>query len=62
MPDSRHFLVEILRLATQFWCSERKRTIRGAVLLLAALTMLQMVMAVLLNKWSAGLFDALEQH
>jgi len=62
MPDSRHFLVEFLRLARQFWCSEHKRTIRGAALLLAALTMLQMVMAVLLNRWSAGLFNALEQH
>jgi putative ATP-binding cassette transporter len=62
MPESRHFLVEFLRLAKQFWCSEQKRTIRGAALLLALLTMLQMVMAVLLNRWSAGLFDALEQH
>jgi putative ATP-binding cassette transporter len=62
MPDSRHFLVQFLRLARLFWCSEQKRTIRGAALLLAALTMLQMVMAVLLNRWSAGLFNALEQH
>ncbi len=30
--------------------------------MLAALTVLQMVMAVLLTQWSAGLFNALEQH
>lgn len=36
--------------------------IRKAAVLLAVLTMVQMVMAVLLTQWSAGLFNALEQH
>ncbi len=31
-------------------------------MVLAALTVLQMVMAVLITQWSAGLFNALEQH
>ena len=62
MPQSRHFFAEFLRLTKQFWCSNRKLKIRGAVLLLAVLTVLQMVMAVLMTQWSAGLFNALEQH
>lgn len=62
MPQSRHFFIEFLRLTKQFWCSNRKLKIRSAVLLLAALTVLQMVMAVLMTQWSAGLFNALEQH
>ena len=62
MSEPRPFLVEFLGLSRQFWCSERKLKIRVTALLLAFLTMLQMVMAVLLTKWSAGLFDALEQH
>ena len=62
MPESRNFLLDFFRLTKQFWCSKRKLKIRGTVLLLALLTILQMVMAVLLNRWSAGLFNALEQH
>jgi len=62
MPQSRHFFIEFLRLTKQFWCSNRKLKIRSAVLLLAVLTVLQMTMAVLMTQWSAGLFNALEQH
>ena len=62
MPESRNFFVEFLRLTKQFWCSNRKVKIRGAASLLAVLTMLQMAMAVLFTQWSAGLFNALEQH
>ena len=62
MPKSKHFFVEFLRLTKQFWCSNRKLKIRGSTFLLAILTIGQMVMAVLLTQWSAGLFNALEQH
>lgn len=62
MQPSRHFFIEFLALTKKFWCSPRKLKIRVTTLLLAALTTLQMVMAVLMTKWSAGLFDALEQH
>lgn len=62
MPRSRHFFVEFLQLAKQFWCSNRKLKIRNTTLLLAVLTLMQMAMAVLLTQWSAGLFNALEQH
>lgn len=62
MLASNNFFIEFLRLARQFWCSERKLKIRGTILLLAALTVLQMVMAVLMTQWSADLFNALEEH
>jgi putative ATP-binding cassette transporter len=62
MPESKHFFAEFLRLTKQFWCSNRKLKIRGSTLLLALLTIGQMVMAVLITQWSAGLFNALEQH
>jgi len=62
MPESRNFFVKFLRLAKQFWCSKQKLKIRGTAFLLALLTIMQNVMAVLLTQWSADLFDALEQH
>ncbi len=62
MRQSRPFLIEFLGLTRQFWCSDHKLKIRGAAFLLTALTVLQMVMAVLLTQWNAGLFNALEQH
>ncbi len=62
MPQSRHFFIEFFQLTKQFWCSNRKVKIRSTALLLAVLTMLQMAMAVLFTQWSAGLFNALEQH
>lgn len=62
MPESSNFFVEFFRLTKQFWCSDRKGKIRGTVILLAVLTVFQMVMAVLFTQWSADLFNALEQH
>jgi vitamin B12/bleomycin/antimicrobial peptide transport system ATP-binding/permease protein len=61
MPKS-NFFIEFLRLTKQFWCSNRKLKIRGSTFLLAILTIMQMVMAVLFTEWNAGLFNALEQH
>lgn len=62
MPPSRHYFVDFMGLTRKFWCSNNKLRIRWTALLFAVLTTLQMVMAVLMTKWSAGLFDALEQH
>jgi len=62
MPESSNFFVEFLRLAKQFWCSERKLKIRSTVIILAVLTVFQMLMAVQFTQWSADLFNALEQH
>lgn len=58
----RHFFIEFLRISKQFWCSKQKLKVRGTVFLLALLTVMQNVMAVLLTQWSADLFNALEQH
>ena len=62
MPRSDRFFIEFLHLSRQFWCSANKLKIRGTAVLLAVLTLMQMAMAVLLTQWSAGLFNALEQH
>jgi len=62
MLTSHNFFVEFLRLTKLFWCSNRKVKIRGTAFFLAFLTLLQMAMAVLMTQWSAGLFNALEQH
>ncbi|MCL2457338.1 MAG: ABC transporter ATP-binding protein/permease [Desulfobulbus sp.] len=60
--NSNNFFIEFLRLAKLYWCSEHKLRVRGLVIFLAILTVLQMVMAVLMTQWSAALFNALEQH
>ncbi len=62
MPPSSTFFTEFFQLTRTFWNSRQRVKIRGAVILLAILTMLQMGMAVLITQWNAGLFDALEQH
>jgi vitamin B12/bleomycin/antimicrobial peptide transport system ATP-binding/permease protein len=62
MSESRNFLVEFFQLTKPFWSSKHKLKIRGTALLFAVLTVMQMVMAVLLTQWSAGLFNALEQR
>ena len=62
MPTSRNFFIAFLRLTKLFWQSNQKLKIRGTVLLLAVLTVMQMVVAVLMTQWSAGLFNALERH
>ena len=62
MLKSRQFLLEFLRLTKHFWSSDKKIRIRTTVFLLALLTIGQMIMAVLFTKWSANLFNALEQH
>jgi len=62
MPKSLDFLVEFIRLSKLFWCSDQKLKIRGTTFLLALLTIMQMILAVVITQWSAALFNALEQH
>ncbi|MGD9949283.1 MAG: ABC transporter ATP-binding protein/permease [Desulfobulbus sp.] len=62
MPKSTNFFIEFLKLAKLFWNSSRKKKIRTAFVFFALLTIMQMVVAVLMTQWSAGLFDALEAH
>lgn len=62
MQQSRGFFLDFVRLAGQFWYSENKEAIRRTTWFLVGLTVLQIVMAVVVNKWNAALFNALEQH
>ena len=62
MLVSRSFFSDFLQLTKLYWCSQGKLKIRVTVFLLAFLTMMQVVMAVLLTQWSADLFNALEAH
>jgi putative ATP-binding cassette transporter len=56
------FFARFVRLAGPFWNSEDKIVVRGLTLGLVMLTVLQIVIAVAITEWTAGLFDALEQH
>jgi putative ATP-binding cassette transporter len=62
LKNSGRFFVQFIRLAGPFWHSENKTTIRGLAIALVGLTVLQIVISVIINQWSANLFDALEQR
>ncbi len=62
MQDRSEFFIQFIRLAGPFWNSEKKATIRMETLALIVLTLLQIVIAVVINEWSAALFNALEQR
>lgn len=62
MRHSQGFFLDFVHFAGPFWHSENKKTIRRSTAILIGLTILQIVMAVLVNKWNAALFDAIEQH
>lgn len=62
MRNTSRFFVQFIRLAGPYWQSENKATIRGLTLALIALTVLQIAISVIINHWSANLFDALEQR
>lgn len=51
---------QFMRLTSSYWNSERKWTIRGAVLLLILLTEAQVGLAIWISYWNRELFDALE--
>ncbi|HSV29234.1 MAG TPA: ABC transporter ATP-binding protein/permease, partial [Candidatus Omnitrophota bacterium] len=56
------FFRQFLRLAGPYWNSEEKWKVRGLTALLVALTILQVFTPIMVNLWSARLFDALEQR
>jgi putative ATP-binding cassette transporter len=58
----RGFFRQFVRLAGPYWSSERKWVARGLALALVVLTVLQIVISIRINLWSADLFDALEQR
>lgn len=62
MPKTPNFFIEFLKLTKLFWNSGRKVKIRQAFFFIALLTIMQMIVAVLMTQWSAGLFNALEVH
>lgn len=62
MQGPSGFFMQFVRLAGPYWHSENKAKIRSLTLALIILTLLQISLAVATNKWSAALFDALEQR
>lgn len=62
MRPAENFFRDFVRVAGPFWFSENKHAIWRWTVILVVLTILQIVMAVLVNKWNAALFDAIEQH
>jgi putative ATP-binding cassette transporter len=62
MHNAKGFFLQFIALAGPYWNSTDKAVIRKRALALIVLTIMQIVMAVLINAWSAALFDALEQH
>ena len=62
MPTNTGFLIQFIRLASPFWQSEKKSTIRGLTIALFFLTLIQIVIAVVITEWSADLFNALENR
>ena len=59
-PDTSPLTWQFLRLTGAYWNSEHKWTIRGAVLLLVALTEAQVGLAIWISYWNRQLFDTLE--
>lgn len=55
-------IFQFARLAGPFWNSQQKWNIRRRTLALAVLTLMQITIPIFMAKWSAALFDALEQH
>ncbi|MDD5229375.1 MAG: ABC transporter ATP-binding protein/permease [Methylococcales bacterium] len=62
MPIQNGFLLQFIQLAGPFWQSENKKKIRQLTLALFALTVIQIIVAVVITEWSANLFNALERR
>lgn len=62
MHGSRRFFFQFIKLAGPYWNSEDKHAIRKRTFILIGLTLMQIGLAVVINKWSAYLFNALEQR
>ncbi|MFA5983003.1 MAG: ABC transporter ATP-binding protein/permease [Methylococcaceae bacterium] len=56
------FFKDFIQLSISFWKSDQGPSVQRLTLALVALTILQVVIAVLITEWSANLFNALEQH
>ncbi len=56
------FLTRFIELACPYWWSGDKWAARGMTALLLLLTIIQVVIPITINLWSAELFDALEQR
>ena len=56
------FFAQFLDLAAPYWSSEEKWPVRGLTALLVVLTLAQVVVPIMVNLWSANLFNALEQR
>ena len=56
-----NFFSRFIALAGPYWSCEEKWAVRGLTLALVVLTVLQVVVPVLINSWSAAFFDALEE-
>jgi len=61
LPPPPSFIRRFIGLAGPYWESSEKWKVRGLAALLLALTVTQVVIPILINLWSAELFDALEQ-
>lgn len=56
------FILRFLKLAVPFWIGEEKWRAGALTIALIALTIAQIIVQIRINLWSAGLFNALEQH
>lgn len=61
-PLPSGFFSQFLALAVPYWNSDEKWNARGQTALFILLTMAQVVVPILVNLWSANLFNALEQR
>ena len=63
VPASRaHFVRQVLRLAGPYWNARHMWKVRGAAVLLFALTVAQVALAMWTNYWNRDIFDALERR
>ncbi len=64
LPPTRPkgFFGQFIQLASPYWNSEEKWAVRGLTALFILLTMAQVIVPILVNLWSANLFNALEQR
>lgn len=62
MFNAKGFFLQFVALAGPYWHSENKSIVRNRAYALIVLTIMQIAMAVITNKWSAALFDAIEQR
>lgn len=62
MFDKNGFFTQFINLAGPFWNSKNREQIHRQTWLLIALTIAQMLIAVMVTEWSAALFNDLEQH